>query len=494
MQKILNLIFILVITTLTACNSTAPDANVTPTTIPTPIVPSKPVYEVQRGDVVKELEFSGRISPVQEKELFFREDGYVKRVYVVKGDAITAGQVIAELENLSDLERQKALNQYEVRLAELDLADAQLDLELYVLNLPGPETLQAEALQAVIEAEKAVKESQTAYNRTQTTVNQTSIDAAYAQVVLAENELDKARKAFEPYAGKPVTNLTRAHLQSQLSAVQQEYDAAVRNYNALTGATSELDQALAQSNLAAAQIALTRAQAELERLQASPYPIGYQQELVVKQNAVERAQIMVDQIRLADEDLDDAIADAQIVAPFNGQILFLGLAEGRSVGAFERAVVIADTDALEVRAELTGTELSGLTQGMTVLVDFFNAPGEPVNGTIRQLPSLSSTSDDATSEPDSATHIQLAVPPSESGFSLNDRVRITVVLEQKDDVLWLPPQAVRSFEGRNFVVIQDQDGQRRVDVKLGIKAGDRVEVVWVEGVENLSEGQVVVGP
>ena len=111
MQKILYLIFILVITALTACNSTAPDANATPTTIPTPIVPSKPVYEVQRGDVVKELEFSGRISPVQEKELFFREDGYVHKVFAVKGDTVSAGQIIAELENLSDLERQKALNQ-----------------------------------------------------------------------------------------------------------------------------------------------------------------------------------------------------------------------------------------------------------------------------------------------------------------------------------------------------------------------------------------------
>ena len=88
----------------------------------------------------------------------------------------------------------------------------------------------------------------------------------------------------------------------------------------------------------------------------------------------------------------------------------------------------------------------------------------------------------------------MAVPLSKTGFSLNDRVRVKVILEQKEDVLWLPPQAVRSFEGRNFVVVQSEDGQRRVDVKLGLRSGDRVEIVWVEGVENLSEGQMVVGP
>ena len=118
--------YLLMIFVLAACSNKAPDAAATPTSIPTPIIPAKPVYEVQRGDVIKELDFAGRISPVQEIELFFREGGYVDKVYVSKGDMVTAGQVLAELENLADLERQRALNQYQVRLAELDLADALL--------------------------------------------------------------------------------------------------------------------------------------------------------------------------------------------------------------------------------------------------------------------------------------------------------------------------------------------------------------------------------
>ena len=66
---------------------------------------------------------------------------------------------------------------------------------------------------------------------------------------------------------------------------------------------------------------------------------------------------------------------------------------------------------------------------------------------------------------------------------------IEVVLEQKDDVLWLPPQAVRKFEGREFVVVQDGELQRRVDVKVGIESRDRVELE-----EGLTEGQIVIGP
>jgi multidrug efflux pump subunit AcrA (membrane-fusion protein) len=76
-------------------------------------------------------------------------------------------------------------------------------------------------------------------------------------------------------------------------------------------------------------------------------------------------------------------------------------------------------------------------------------------------------------------------PELESG----DLVRITVILEQKGDVLWLPKQAIRSFEGRRFVLVEEGEGQRRVDVELGIEGDDRVEIL-----EGLEEGQVIIGP
>ena len=63
-----------------------------------------------------------------------------------------------------------------------------------------------------------------------------------------------------------------------------------------------------------------------------------------------------------------------------------------------------------------------------------------------------------------------------------------VELERKDDVLWLPPQAIRMFEGRRFVVLKEDDVQRRVDVKVGIETQERVEIE-----EGLEEGQVVIG-
>ncbi len=89
---------------------------------------------------------------------------------------------------------------------------------------------------------------------------------------------------------------------------------------------------------------------------------------------------------------------------------------------------------------------------------------------------------------DKSSRVTVNQSPAEAGFELGDLVRVTVELERKDDVLWLPPQALRMFEGRRFAVIQDGDMQRREDVVVGIITPERVEVK-----EGLEEGQVVIG-
>ena len=67
-------------------------------------------------------------------------------------------------------------------------------------------------------------------------------------------------------------------------------------------------------------------------------------------------------------------------------------------------------------------------------------------------------------------------------------VKIRIVLEHRDNVLWLPPEAVRSFEGRRFVVVRQGERERRVTVKIGIETEDKLEIL-----EGLKEGDVIVG-
>jgi hypothetical protein len=85
--------------------------------------------------------------------------------------------------------------------------------------------------------------------------------------------------------------------------------------------------------------------------------------------------------------------------------------------------------------------------------------------------------------------LTLARPPSELGYQSGDMVNIQIILERKPDALWLPARAVREFEGRYFVTVKDDKGQRRVDIRVGIIEPERLEII-----EGLSEGQFVVAP
>jgi len=87
---------------------------------------------------------------------------------------------------------------------------------------------------------------------------------------------------------------------------------------------------------------------------------------------------------------------------------------------------------------------------------------------------------------DQFTH--LALDDTSIELRMGDVASCTVLLEEEKDALWLPPAAVRTFEGRNFVVV-DQDGrQRRIDIKVGIVGADRIQIL-----EGLEEGQSVIG-
>jgi multidrug efflux pump subunit AcrA (membrane-fusion protein) len=66
---------------------------------------------------------------------------------------------------------------------------------------------------------------------------------------------------------------------------------------------------------------------------------------------------------------------------------------------------------------------------------------------------------------------------------------VTAILEVRDDVLWLPPEVIRTLQGQPFVTVQEGARQRRVEIEVGVRGDDRVEIV-----SGLEQGEVVVAP
>lgn len=464
---------------LVACGSSGQSgSSATPTPLPTPVVPEKPTYQVEKGTVVKTLEFTGRVSPVLEQELFFKTDGFVADVPFSRGDQVAEGDLLAELE-IGDLENQ--------------LAQQQLALKTAELNVEKAEQSQADQL---LEAQIAMEKLQLQMEQEQTAGSSSRIVSARVNLQAAERELGEAQDAYDQ-AWEPARDW-ELNVNDNICLPGQGGGAPC------TGETwhdrLERERIVSEQRLTRAKESLTVAQAEYNDAYSSSNADDITSQILEKdiqlaEQRIEQLERGVDPLlaldaeraRLEIQDTERRIADAQLIAPFSGQILSVAIHAGDPVNAFKTVMVLADPSALEITAELGSEDLNEMSVGQLATVQLRNRPEEDFSGQVRQLPYPYGGGTVETDEGDTAVRVAFDDPAVD--LELGELATVIIVLEQKDDVLWLPPTALRTFQGRTFVVVQDDDGsQRRVDVRTGIESEARVEIL-----EGLSDGQIIVG-
>jgi RND family efflux transporter MFP subunit len=222
-----------------------------------------------------------------------------------------------------------------------------------------------------------------------------------------------------------------------------------------------------------------------------PYDIRMQ-ELEVELAQMELDEVLtelgIDPNAEANEELDEQVAKAQAFAPADGTIIS-SVSVTRNVTTTTPAFILGDPNKLEIIAELdpiNGAEqVKEMFEGMPVVVTLDANTDAQLTGKIRQLPSPYGTG----ASDDKVVHVLLDVPPSADTYQLGDKVTVVIQLASKQDVVWLPPDAVRNAGGRTFVIINSESGPKRVDVELGLQTRDMVEIL-----SGLDEGQVVVAP
>jgi multidrug efflux pump subunit AcrA (membrane-fusion protein) len=502
--SVLSLLLVLV----TGCGSTdserASANEATPTPLPTPIIPEKPVYTVEVGTVVQTLEFTGRASPVLEQELFFETGGSVGDLFFARGDWVQAGDVVAELD-IADLQKQLTQKQISLQTTQLKQEQAQIDaseaittaltkVEAAQDDLASARTTSANDLASARASVASAQTSLTNAKLNQTIVQQSDTVAKnvrdrqyeanwyevnYGEYLkkYQEGQIDKDRLDLE-YNNLLTAkeNLAKAQAQAQLtlSQAQAQVDQAEES---LRQAKVKLAELQGQPSVSDAETALQQAQADYEQAVADADPNSYNMQLMT---------LELQQAQLDIQDLQDQIASAQLVAPFAGQILSLNIQAGDAVQAYDAVGVLADPNALEITAELGSEELSQMALDQEAVITLRNRPGETYHGTVRQLPYPYGGTTVDTGEDDTAVHVAIE---GEVDMTLGELATVSIVLQEKENVLWLPPAALRSYQGRDFVVVQDSDGtQRRVDVLLGISTDEQVEIT-----AGLEAGQTIVG-
>ena len=259
---------------------------------------------------------------------------------------------------------------------------------------------------------------------------------------------------------------------------------------AKANADANYEETVSNNTIQRAQIKLQIAQLNVDDLKARG---ADQAALQIATLQVQLAQMDLDEIKanpalhmsLAKaKELEVAMAAAQLKAPIAGYIV-AAPRSGQSVRETTDAFLIGDVSQLEIGANALEETLKQLTEGQTVTVTLEAQPDKSYPGTIRQLPYPYGSGGDGNTD----VRVTLNVTPDQAGLKLGDRMNISLILQDRPNILWLPPQAIRTVGGRTFVVTQSAKGQQRVDVTLGLQTFDRVEIT-----AGLADGQVVVGP
>ena len=447
-QRGLILLLILVVIT-SACspdsepsNNHSAQAQPTSTPIPTAEVAAKPTYVVQRGNVEEIFSFTGRWQPRDQLSLSFAVNGTVRQVNVQRGDAVNAGDLLADYD-ITDLENQ--------------LASAQIQLETALSNVDASAT---GGIESVENAQISLANARISLENTKNSSPWTSVESARLQLESAQQSLESAERSYREalsHPENPASTVDNAYqqllnAQRQVESAQLSYLSAAQNFN-----NHEYQVQQAENQVLQAEINLQRA------LDAAAGGVSDEN--------VRSAQLNIDQ-------LEQKIADSSLYAPINGVVLEVYIAPGDAVQAYDTVITIGLPEPKEVIATLAITDANRLSVGMVGVCQVMNRPETAVGCLVRRIP-LSSRDADQTTR----------VAASLENVAANQLVEVQMPLEVRENVLWLPPGAIRTFQNRTFVVLETPDGPRTVDVQLGLQTDERVEIV-----SGVNEGDVVIAP
>ena len=469
------------------------------------------------GDLTVFATGAGQVIPASEVNLGFDEPGTLTELLVKVGDQLQTGDVIARLEtNQSEDEIALALAEAELNVltaqqslddiydsVQMNTAQALLDVEAAeqaLEDLLNGDLRQAQALQAVAEAEEEVNQAERTYNAVRSTSSSSTIDAAYAELVLAEKKLRDQEAKFDDYANKPDEDLGKANAQLKLTAAQAAYDNALRYYNAVTGTGSELDLESSSANLAAAQAQLAEAQRDYDRIKDGPTPGEValaEANLALADAKYETLKDGVDpaEVALAEANLvnaqakldlareDQAVIDLQ--APMDGTIMSISASVGEAVGT-NVIIVMADLQQPVLEVYLDEADLDKVAVGFEVEVIFDSLPDDVFTGQVSEVsPSLQTISNvDAV-----LAWVQLD-PESFSkpqSLPVGSNASVDVIGGRAQNAVLVPVEAVREIGAEEYAVFVMEGGEP----KLRIVTVGLMDYTSAEILSGLTAGEVV---
>ncbi len=412
---------------------------------------------LQTGSLTSYVGASGNVYTNQSATLSWDSGGVVGQVHVSKGQAVSKEDVLAELDPSSL--PQTIIN------AQVDLASAKQALD----DLLNSTTPRANAELALIKAEQDLVSAQKAAQSKQfQRASQETIDIAQAQLILAQNSLDKAADIYNKNKNRSSTDVEYANALSQFAAAQQKFDQAQNNLYYVQALPDPMDVQEANANVDVAQAAYLDAKRAWERVKDGPNP----DDVAAAQAKVDAAQATID--------------SAKITAPFNGTIMEIDTKPGDVVSAQTAAFVLDDVSHIFTDIQVSEVDINSVKLGQPVEVTLDAIPDKTYQGTVTDIDTSGTISSGAVNF-NVTVEINSKDPQIKPGMTTSANIAVT----QLEGVLLVPNSALRTVNNRQVVYVLQNGVARPEPVTLGAASATSSQVVG----GNLKEGdQIILNP
>ncbi|MDQ4077506.1 MAG: efflux RND transporter periplasmic adaptor subunit [Chloroflexota bacterium] len=362
--------------------------------------------------------------------------------------------------------------------AQVEAAEAAL---AELMALPDPN--QVTQAQANLEsAEAAVKRAQAAYDRVawdpaisarpesleleQATINYEAAKAAYDQATqgATSDQIAQAQANIDQARANLNRLLNNVNQPSEIAAAEAQVSQAQANLAALTAGASE-------EQVAAAEAQVAQARANLSAVTAG-----------TTEERLAIAEAQVEQARLNLETAKANLEAATLVAPFNGIVTAVYVAQGEMASG--RAVDLVDEESLEVVLSVDEVDLAEIAVGQPATVRLEGRRGSEIRAEVVSIAPA------ATSTPNSAIvnfDVHLRLEETEIPALIGMTADATIVTAEHKEVLLVPNRALISNRaaGKYYVNLMTAEGPVQTEVTIGLRDDDNTEII--SGIEEGDE-------
>ena len=361
-MRVLYLLMIAVALVLSSCSQGTPDLTVESNNI-------------NLNDFQPVISATGIVLPSKKVVLSFPAAGIVDAIMVKEGEVVEKGKTLMALEGREQTHAALEAARLELILANQSLDDVHRTAELVSAQV---QLALANAQDAFEDAEYNWRVQQEGYRASQST-----IDATQASLVIAEEEVDRAKSNYDSYSGRSEDDAQRAMALIALSSARSARDAALRNLNWYLGHPSEIDQAILDAKLSITEAELGVAEQNWARVKDGPDP-----------ETLERAEARVTTAKAHVKAAEAALSLLVLEAPFAGTISEVYIQEKEWVAPGRSLIVLADLQTLRVETtDLNEIDAAQVEIGNVAVTIFDALPDIVVEG---QVVYIASKADDGS--------------------------------------------------------------------------------------------------